>query len=526
MEVKGEMLIGSASVRGGAGEVRAFDPARNIEIDPPFFGGGPAEVDRACQLAAQAFDSYRNLAPELRSNFMHRAADNIVALGDVLFERLMAETGLPRERAEGEVGRAVAQLRMFADLVRDGRWRCATLDSSDPARLPRPKPDLRMQKMPIGPVAVFGSSNFPMLYSVAGGDTASALAAGCPVVVKAHGSHMGTSELVGRALQKATIDCGLHEGVFSLLIGDGNALGEALVDHPAIKAVGFTGSEGGGMALVRRGQQRPEPIPVFAEMTSVNPIFILPNALATRAEAIATGFVEQMTIGVGQMCLKPGIIVAVEGPSLDQFYSVLRRAISDKPALTMLSPNIFKNYMRRVDEQRSTEAVSVAANGASPTHALDGQAFVFECSAKDVQASMNIASEMFGPAALVIRCADKEEMLDFAKRMNGQLTATLQIDPEDMDAAHHLLTALELKTNRILVNAFSNIVDITHATVHGGPYPAASDSRFTSVGATAIDRFLRPICYQNLPQELLPPALQDGNPLSLWRLRDGQLMQA
>jgi NADP-dependent aldehyde dehydrogenase len=417
----------------------------------------------------------------------------------------------------------VSQLNLFATVVHKGLWRDATIDTSDSQRKPLPRPDLRMQKIPLGPVGVFGSSNFPLLYSVAGGDTASALAAGCPVVVKAHGSHLGTSELVGRAIQKAVADAGLHEGVFSLLIGDGNAIGEALVDHPAIKAVGFTGSEGGGMALVRRGQQRPEPIPVFAEMTSVNPNFILPGALAIRAESFARTFVDQLTVGVGQMCLKPGLILAIEGEGFDVLRIALRDALSSKPAATMLSPNIHGGYKRGVQRQQQGVGVALLGTGESSAKGLDGEACIFETEAHALLESMALANEVFGPSALLVRCRSVEEMLTVATHLHGQLTMTLQMEPADLPLAQRLMPILERKTNRILANGFSNIAEISYATIHGGPYPATSDSRFTSVGTSAIDRFLRPICYQNLPQELLPLALRDGNPLSLWRLSDGEI---
>jgi NADP-dependent aldehyde dehydrogenase len=522
MQVTGKMLIGQSSVRGTAGQIRAFNPVLNAEIEPVFYGGGAEEVDRACGLAAEAFPAYRNLSPAARAAFMRTAADNIEALGDVLYDRLTLETGLPKARAEGETARTVAQFRMFADLTEEGRWRCATIDTADAQRKPTPRLDQRMQKIGIGPVAVFGSSNFPMLYSVAGGDTASALAAGCPVVVKAHGSHMGVSELVGRAIQKAVAHHGLPEGVFSLLIGAGNELGEALVDHHLIQAVGFTGSQGGGMALVRRGLARPQPIPVFAEMTSINPTFLLPSAQASRAAEFATRFTQQMTAGVGQMCLKPGMILALDGASYDVLRKTLSAEISKSPAATMLSPGILANYNREVANEISSDKVKVLVGGSTPSKPGEGQSHILEIDASDLLDDMDLASEMFGPSAMLVRCTDFRQMLEFAARMSGQLTATLQIDEPDMDLARELIPILETRTNRIIANSFSNMVEISHATIHGGPFPATSDPRFTSVGATAIDRFLRPISYQNLPATLLPDPIQDGNPQGLWRLVDGK----
>jgi NADP-dependent aldehyde dehydrogenase len=377
-----------------------------------------------------------------------------------------------------------------------------------------------MQKVPLGPVVVFGASNFPILYSVAGGDTASALASGCPVVAKAHPSHLGTSELVGRAIQKAVADNGLHEGVFSLIIGDGNSIGEALVDHPETKAVAFTGSEAGGMALVRRGLMRAQPIPVFAEMTSANPHFVLPAALATRADTFATRFVEQMVAGVGQMCLTPGIILAIDGPGFDALRSTLRETLADTPSATMLARNIHANFERGVERLQRSTGVTELARGGDRVEALDGQARLFEVDAQVVLQDMELLGEVFGPSAVLVRCKSVDEMLAVGGGMHGQLSMAVHLEPDDHQLAHRLLPILEKRTGRIVVNAFSNMVEISDAQVHGGPFPATSDPRFTAVGSTAIDRFLRPFAYQNFPHELLPPALHDDNPLGLWRLRD------
>jgi NADP-dependent aldehyde dehydrogenase len=388
----------------------------------------------------------------------------------------------------------------------------------------RQRPILRLQKIAIGPVGIFGSSNFPMLYSVAGGDTAAALAAGCPVVVKAHNAHLGASELVGRAIQKAVRGAGLHEGVFSLLIGSGNEIGEALVDHPAIKAVTFTGSEGGGMALVRRGQQRSEPIPVFTEMTSVNPHFVLPAAWKSRWKEFGRRFVEQMTAGVGQMCLKPGLLIAIAGDDFGRLHEALREALSSIPSATMLSPNILSGYMRGVARQQRGKGIDQFAIGQAPEGAVDGQAFLFQIDAKDLLASPELALEAFGPAATIVRCDDFDEMLAIAEALQGQLSAALEIDEVDYPLAARLLPVLERRTNRILANRFSNgAQEIRFATAHSGPFPATSDGRFTSVGLTSVERYLRPVCYENLPQTLLPEAVKDGNPLGIWRLVDGEL---
>jgi 2,5-dioxopentanoate dehydrogenase len=525
MKVNGEMPIGTSSRFGAAGTFKAFDPRLGSEIEPPFGAATEQDVNDACQLALQAFETYRDTSPALRGAFLTHVADNLLALGDVLYERAASETALTIDRIKGETARTAGQLKLFADVVRHGHWRRATIDSGDPARQPIPKADLRMHKVPLGPVAVFGASNFPILYSVAGGDTASALAAGCPVIVKAHASHPGTSELVGKAIQAAVAETGLHEGVFSMLFGAGNAVGEALVDHPAIRAVAFTGSEGGGMALVRRGAARPVPIPVFAEMTSVNPNFVLPYALRNRAREFASRFVERMTAGVGQMCLKPGMIIVVEGDGLETLRHALREELEGISSETMLSPGIYENFVHERERTRHGVSSVSLATGRTPAASFEGQPEIFEIDAAAMLNAPSLAGEMFGPAALLVRCCDTEQMLAVGRSLQGQLTVALHMDPDDTELAEQLLPVVEHKTNRILANKFANMVEIGYATVHGGPFPATSDSRFTSVGATAIDRFLRPVCYENFPGALLPAALVDGNPLSLWRLRDGKLVQ-
>jgi 2,5-dioxopentanoate dehydrogenase len=526
LQITGEMLIGRSAVLGSEGTQRAVNPALNQEIEPPFGLAAQEVIARACELAGEAFDSYRHTSPEVRAAFLEAIGKNILALGDTLVERVMAETGLPRPRIEGERARTVGQLNLFASVVRDGRWRQATLDSALPQRTPLPRSDLRKQHIPVGPVAVFGASNFPLAFSVAGGDTASALAAGCPVVVKAHPAHLGTSELVGRAIQKAVTDAGLHEGVFSLIYGQGNAVGEALVSHPAIRSVGFTGSRGGGMALVRLAAQRPEPIPVFAEMSSVNPVFVLPAALKARAEDFAVRLVESLTMGVGQLCTNPGLVIALEGDDFGRLRNALTKAVEPKAAGTMLTSGIHQAYERGVEKLAIHRNVSPVGRGqAAAPSTCAAQPVIFETDARAFLASKDLEQEIFGPATLLVRCRDESEMRAVAEYVEGQLTATLHIEDGDIEIAQRLLPTLERKAGRILVNGFPTGVEVSYAMVHGGPFPATSDSRSTSVGASAIDRFLRPVCYQDLPAALLPDALQDANPLSLWRLRDGKLVQ-
>ncbi|PCE23916.1 aldehyde dehydrogenase (NADP(+)) [Paraburkholderia acidicola] len=523
MQITGDMLIGGSTVRGTRGTLRAFDPARNAEIEPTFGAGGTTEVERACELAARAFDSYRAAPLETRARFLEAIADNIVSLGDVLIERAHAESALPKARLEGERGRTVGQLKLFAALVREGRWLTATLDSALPERKPLPRPDLRLQKIPVGPVAVFGASNFPLAFSVAGGDTASALAAGCPVVAKAHPAHLGTSELVGRAIQKAVVDCDLPEGVFSLLVGAGNEIGEALVAHPAIKSVGFTGSRRGGLALVDIAAKRREPIPVFAEMSSVNPFFLLPGALKRRGDEIAAGFVESVTLGVGQFCTNPGLVITLDGEETQRFIDAAAQALAKKGAQTMLTAGIAAAYKDGVLQRGEERGVTTVAQGMASDASCAALPALFTTNAMHFLATPELEDEIFGPTSLIVICPTIDDMLQVARHVEGQLTATLQLEAEDYPLARQLLPVLERKAGRILANGFPTGVEVSYAMVHGGPFPATSDPRATSVGATAIERFLRPVCYQDLPAELLPEALRDENPLKLWRLRDGKL---
>ena len=519
----GAMLIGARAVPGHGAFIRGVDPANGKELDPSYGGAGKEDLDRACALAESAFDAYRATAPELRARFLEAVAERILGIGDALIERAMLESGLPRGRLEGERGRTVGQLRLFASVVREGSWLEARIDPALPDRKPLARSDLRMRHVPLGPVAVFGASNFPLAFSVAGGDTASALAAGCPVVVKAHPAHPGTSELVGRAIQAAVADSELPEGVFSMLYGAGNWLGGALVADPRIKAVGFTGSRGGGLALMRIASERAEPIPVYAEMSSINPVLILPHALKSRGEAIAKAFVASLTLGAGQFCTNPGIVIGLEGAALDTFAARAGESLGACAAGTMLTPGIAQAYRTGVDRIATNPRVKTVARGLPGTTAHFGQSALFSTDAASFLSDHALREEVFGASSVLIRCPDLDTMRKIVDDLEGQLTITLQMDAEDEEYARALLPALERKAGRILVNGFPTGVEVAHAMVHGGPFPATSDGRSTSVGSLAIRRFLRPVCYQDYPAALLPEELRDGNALRIPVRIDGAL---
>ena len=525
MDITGENLIGATRVMGQGMPFRAYNPAQAVELEPVFYGADEAEVGQACALAEAAFDTYRHTTPEQRASLLTAIATNIQALGDTLIERAAAETGLPVARLENERNRTMNQLRLFADLLLEGSWIDARIDPAMPERKPLPRPDLRMQTIPVGPVAVFGASNFPLAFSVAGGDTASALAAGCPVIVKAHPAHPGTSELVGRAVQSAVFQNRLPAGVFSLLTGVGNELGAALVSHPVIQAVGFTGSRQGGLALSALAARRRQPIPVYAEMSSINPVFLLPGALAARAELIAQGFVDSLALGAGQFCTNPGIVVGIAGDELDQFCAAAGAQVTSRPALTMLTRGIHEAYERGVARLSGHPQVQLLARGKAGEGGCKAAPALFRTTARQFAADASLGEEIFGAVSLVVACADLREMLEFAANLEGQLTATMQLDADDHEQARKLLSVLERKAGRILVNGFPTGVEVAHAMVHGGPFPATSDARTTSVGSAAIHRFVRPVCYQDVPEALLPPALRDGNPMNIWHRRNGELVR-
>ncbi len=518
--IDGSILIG-ADARQATTRFTTVNPATGESLTPSFSSADRDAVSAATALAQAAFPAYAATDLPTRAAFLEAIADNIVAIGDDLIVRAMAESGLPRARLEGERGRTVGQLKLFAQVVRQGDWLDATIDPALPDRTPLPRPDLRRINVPVGPVAVFGASNFPLAFSVAGGDTASALAAGCPVIVKGHPAHPGTGELVARAIAAAVASSGLPAGVFSYLPGDTNDLGGALVADPRVQAVGFTGSRGGGLALMRIAAERAQPIPVYAEMSSINPVIVFPAALAARGSEIAAGFVQSLTMGAGQFCTNPGLILALDSPELDAFVAEAGRLLSGTQPLTMLTPGIHASFDKGVEALATHDAVRTIARGcpsAGPNQAVGA---LFETDASHFLADRALGHEVFGSSSIIVRCRDLDELAQVIAGLEGQLTATLQLDAADEPAAATLIPVLAQRVGRILANGWPTGVEVCHAMVHGGPYPATSDGRTTSVGTLAIDRFLRPVAFQNLAPTLLPVAVRDGNPWDIARRVDG-----
>jgi len=523
-DLHGRNLI--AGTRCDADNVlQATSPVDGSQLPGQFCLASREDVEAAMRAAAAAAESLAGTTGELRATFLERIASEIMDLGDTLIERAGLETALPSARLTGERGRTVNQLKMFAAAARDGAWVDARIERALPDRQPLPRADLRRLKRPIGPVAVFGSSNFPLAFSVAGGDTASALCTGNPVVVKAHRAHPGTSELVAEAIQRAVEACGLPAGTFSMLHGVGSEIGIALVKHPATRAVGFTGSQAAGRALCDAAAARPDPIPVFAEMSSLNPVFLLPNALADRAAAIAQGFVGSMTLGVGQFCTKPGLVFAAVGPKLDRFKAAVAEAIMAVAPASMLTAQIrdaFEQGRDGVTGQPRTTVLARSATSADPAR-TEAAGLVVETDADTFLASERLADEVFGPFAVVVAVQSADQFLQIARRLEGQLTATLHGSTADLAEAGPLVELLAARAGRLIVNGWPTGVEVCTAMQHGGPWPATSDARFTSVGTAALERFIRPVCYQDVPQSLLPAALQDGNPLGILRLVEGVL---
>ncbi|WP_299037877.1 aldehyde dehydrogenase (NADP(+)) [uncultured Pseudokineococcus sp.] len=524
----GSSLVAGEEVRGDAGELRAVDPSTGEPVGPVFALVGTDVVERATRAAADAFPVYRDLEPAARAAFLRRAADEVEAVGDEVVRLAGLETGLPAGRLAGELGRTVGQLRLFADVVEQGDHLRARLDTAQPDRTPLPRPDLRLVHVPVGPVAVFGASNFPLAFSVAGGDTAAALAAGCPVVVKAHGAHPATSELVGRAVARAVAAEGLPGGVFSLLFGPGTEVGQALVADPRITSVGFTGSRSGGRALMAAAAARPVPIPVHAEMSAVNPVVVLEPALGDPG-ALARDYVASLTLGAGQFCTSPGVLLLPAGPAGDAFAAAAAAAVREAVGQPMLTRGIREARERGAEALVGLADVEEVAGGSAGEGPNAPGPQLLTTTATAFTTRPELQEEVFGAVSLLVRYRGAAELVEAVTALQGQLTATLHAgaaDAQGEDGAAlvaRVVPLLQERAGRVLFDGWPTGVEVSPAMVHGGPWPATSDGRTTSVGTLAIDRFLRPVCYQSAPQSVLPPSLHDDNPWGLVRRVDGVL---
>ena len=520
--LSGYSLLNGEPQEGTGAAFAGFNPATGARLDPVYHCASTEEVDRAANLAEEAFAIYSRLPGMDKGRFLRHIAAGIEMVAPELVERAHRETALPEKRLQGEVGRTVNQLRLFAQVVEEGSWAMARIDPTEPRRVPLPKADIRSVLRPLGPVAVFAASNFPLAFSVAGGDTASALAAGNPVIVKAHSAHPGTSEMVGQVICRSLRECGLPAGTFALIFGSGALVGSALVQHPAIKAVGFTGSLAGGKALMQLAATRPEPIPCFMEMSGSNPLFVLPEALCTRGAEIAKGLFASFTLGVGQFCTKPGLVYLPRNESADVLVAELAALVRQAAPSPMLTEGICKSYKSGVARRLEHSGVELLAQP-SPENAgaADVSPVLFQIEGGELLRDPELMKEIFGPSTLIVRYADRQELIALAYALEGQLTATLHGSEADLANFADLVGILERKAGRLVVNGYPTGVEVCHAMVHGGPYPATSDSRHTSVGTQAIYRFARPVCYQDFPQAALPDELKDENPLGIWRLVNG-----
>jgi NADP-dependent aldehyde dehydrogenase len=520
MQVLGKNLIGFTESSEGTVGIQAINPASGEPIGPLFFKATLSELDLAVHKANAAFATYRKKSGAEKAAFLEAIAAEIEALGDTLIERYTAESGLPAGRAQGERGRTIGQLRLFAQLLKDGTWVNAIIDTAQPDRQPLPKPDIRAMEKPLGPVGIFGASNFPLAFSVAGGDTVSALAAGCPVVFKGHPSHLGTSELAGRAILAAAQKTAMPDGVFSLVFDDTIEIGQALVKHPLIKAIGFTGSLRGGKSLFDAAAARPEPIPVYAEMGSINPVFILPKTLKEKGDALAQNYINSVTMGVGQFCTNPGLLVIEKD---EAFIEKLESVSAASMGGVMLNKGIQSVYHKGIEEfEKYAKVISFGKKpeGFTATHPA-----IFKTDYQSFKDNETLKEEVFGPSSLVVEASSKEEIMEVAHNLSGHLTATVFGSPEELAEYADLLELLEQKVGRLIINGFPTGVEVTHAMVHGGPYPATTDSRSTSVGTMSITRFTRPVCYQDMPDALLPIELQNDNTLGIWRKVNGEMVK-
>jgi 2,5-dioxopentanoate dehydrogenase len=504
-----------------------MDPTTGQSLRPGFIPATAEEVELAVRLASEAIASYSRVPGPERATFLRLIATKIESIAGEIIERAGRETALLQARLQGETARTCGQLRLFAQVAEEGSWVSARIDRADPDRQPAAKPDIRSMLRPLGPVVVFGASNFPLAFSVAGGDTASALASGNPVIVKAHAAHPGTSELVGQMLRESVRECGLPEGVFSLLFGSGAQIGTALMKHPLVKAGGFTGSRAAGRVLMDVAAARPEPIPFYAEMSSTNPVFILPGALKERGETIAAGLHASFTMGAGQFCTKPGMVFFPHGDEALPFTSRLRQLVGASAPFYLLTRNIHSSYDSALAGRKTDAGVKLVAESpkVAPVAGFAVGSALFETDATTFLDS-ELDAEIFGPTTLLVRHSSREQILELAKSLDGHLTATIHGTTQDLLEFADLIAILESKVGRLVFNGFPTGVEVSHAMVHGGPYPSTSDGRSTSVGSQAIFRFTRPVCYQGFPDEALPQELRNANPLGIWRMVDGEMTRA
>lgn len=527
MMLTGSNFIGYSTSASGNKSFQAFAPAKNSYLDDKFSMATPEELEQVLSLAGKAFPVYSAISALKRATFLDAIADEIMLLGDSLLERCSAESGLPVMRITGERARTCNQLKLFAQLLRDGWWVDARIDKAQPERTPLPKSDLRRMLMPIGAVAVFGASNFPLAFSTAGGDTASALAAGCPVIYKAHSSHPGTNELVSSAIIKAALKTGMPEGVFSsVYLSHDDVI--TLVEHPVIKAVGFTGSRSVGMRLFHAAASRPDPIPVFAEMSSVNPVVLMENALQTQKEKIAKDLAGSVTLGAGQFCTNPGLVLMIESGAAQEFLSLFAGQMVATTPATMLNKNINKAYTEGIAALQSAPEVSVLAQSGTDSipERYEARPVAHKVSGADFLAKKELSHEIFGPATLLVLCKHQEELLQVLESMEGQLTATVHATDADREALAPIINAITQKVGRLIFGGYPTGVEVCHSMQHGGPFPATTDGRSTSVGTGAIYRFVRPVAFQDFPDQLLPDALKNENSLNILRLVDGNWTNA
>ena len=521
--ITGKNYIGSQTSSRGSKIFKTFNPISNKENEQTFYEASTQEIKEAVDLAWEAFLSYQDFSGERKSEFLNAIADEIESLGDDLINTYCAESGLPAGRAMGERGRTVFQLRSFAELVKKGDWVEAHIDTALPDRAPIPKPDIRKMMMALGPVVVFGASNFPLAYSTAGGDTAAALAAGCPVIVKSHPMHAGPGELVASAIIKAAEKTGMPQGIFSNLNSSGIEVGVQLVQHPQVKAVGFTGSIRGGRALYDLAAKREEPIPVFAEMGSVNPVVFLPEALMKRGDSLAKTYAGSVTMGTGQFCTNPGLLFGIKGAALDHFISRLSKEIVLIEPGCMLHPNIIGNYEANKKKALSQPGLELVTEYEQAVgHNVARQAVTTVEGATFLQ-NPALHQEVFGPFTMVVQCKDKEQLEAIILKLEGQLTGTLIAEGNEVNTFSGVVDALRNRVGRIIFNGVPTGVEVCPSMVHGGPYPASTDSRFTAVGIHSIKRWVRPFSYQDWPNDLLPDDLKNENPLGIIRMVNNRL---